>query len=78
MINFRLYTAPEGTALNELVRSESYKKVYDNNIDEKVSFNSLKFNVKKIIEEPNSALFIVKNMLLFNPKYEKYQCLVRQ
>ena len=46
--------------------------VYENNIDENVSFNTPHFNIKKIIAEPNSALYDVKDYILYSPQFQKY------
>ena len=77
MINFRLYTANVGTAIHDLLQSDAYKMVYENNIDENVSFNTPHFNIKKIIVEPNSALYDVKDYILYSPQFQKYHCKVK-
>ena len=50
--------------------------VYENNIDENVSFNKTPINIQKVVQEPNSALLHVNDYILYNPKFKKYQCTV--
>ena len=69
----RLYTAIRGGAVSEIVLSDAYKDVLENNIDMETSFNQLELSIEEVLRQPNRALFYtmatIQNM-------KKYGCQV--
>ena len=53
--------------------SDGYKKVRDNNIDLRVSFNKSRWNMAKTINTPNTAYYGIKEYVL---GIEKFECKV--
>ena len=54
--------------------SDAYKFVRENNIDHKISFNSMKIQLPKTITEQNTVYFGPKSFVL---NLEGFQCKVR-
>ena len=64
----------KGTASYEVLMSDGYKKVRDNNIDLRVSFNKSRWNMAKTINTPNTAYYGIKEYVL---GIEKFECKVK-
>ena len=54
-----------------------YKKVFENNVNTNISFNSFKINIEKTINTPKCALFAPDMDIEYDKTLSPYRCKVR-
>ena len=60
----RLYTSGKtGSTANSLLTSPYFKEVVENNVDLEKSFGDPKENIRKVLKEPETAMFYHKSTI---------------